>query len=135
MEKTTKPTIRKLRNAAQSERWDYVDQQIPGVALDPHYVNWASTTALEDSRVNIRDLGASILTAARFGGEKFAQVRQKLGAQLKHDATNYAGFRAACALAEHGAGSYRQAALQVLQKFTTDKDVATIARRYLRKLN
>lgn len=128
------PSIRQLRSAAGSGDWALIDRKIPEIVRNSHYVHWASTTALRDWRVDIRDLGASIIAAARFNEKDFSPIRQKLGIQLRNDANNYAGFRAACALAEHGSGEYASEVMAVLKHFSNDEEVASIAEGYLRKL-
>jgi len=63
------------------------------------------------------------------------ELRPKLAEQLRRDSTNYAGFRAACALAAHNPGEYLTSTLRALQRFSRDKDVARIAKSYLKKLD
>ena len=48
---------------------------------------------------------------------------------MRADANNYAGFRAACALAAHGV--HDEEIKTTLQEFSKDKEVGTIAKNYL----
>jgi HEAT repeat protein len=118
--------------AAIKENWDYVDEKISKVCNDSD-VQDRAIGLLESENSNLRDLGASILAKAEITPDKFLVIRRKLGFMLK-DEHPYARYRAAFALAEHGAGNYKTETLKVLKEASQDNDVGEIARRYIERL-
>lgn len=127
--------VKKLIEAAKREDWDFVDRTIPEAVKDPQVVQWAYQDGLNDEvNGNIRDLAASILEKAKIPSSDIQEVRNRLAQRLS-DAHPYARFRAACALATHDTNhDYQIRIAHVLKEFQADKDVGTIAREYLQRL-
>lgn len=128
-----KPSIHELEEAARKENWGFVDENLPLVAKDPDYVSWAYNEGIKNPDSNIRDLGASLLEKAEIAPPQFETMKPALINVMRIDRNNYAGFRAACALAAHGVYTLRVKTM--LEKFSADKDVANIARAYLEKID
>ncbi len=128
-------TYEDLRMAAEKEEWDFVDANIPKVVARKDAIDWALHEAIKSANVNVRDLGASMIGKAKISSNVFAKMRPSLFGLLERDADNYAGFRAACALAEHGPDKYLSDVRKTLQRFSKDKDVGGIAREYLQKIS
>lgn len=124
--------IAELEKAARSENWGYVDDALPNAVKDKAVVDAAGNIWINSSNVNVRDLAASAFEKAKLSVTKFGEVAPLLKSQMHKDSGNYAGFRAACALVAHG---YQDGeVVQVLQHFADDKDVANIAKRYLKRI-
>jgi len=119
--------------AAKEEDWEYVDGRIARICHDIE-VQKRALQLLKDSDDNVRDLGASILGKAHIDSERFAAMRPLLRDVMIKDSNCYARYRAAFALAEHGAGKYKKKVLEVLRQAVEDPDVAEIAREYLERL-
>lgn len=119
--------------AAKSENWKLVDQRITEVCNNIE-VQKRAIKLLNDSDGNVRDLGASILGKANIPLKRFSNIRPILKRIMDKDSNQYARYRAAFALAEHGAGDYKNDVLGVLNEASQDKDVGEIAKTYLKKL-
>ena len=134
MRNNTSIFLANLKAAARCEDWKRVDSWIPRVCNDPFYINWAQKKALGDKNPIIRDLGASILEKASLTRTAYAEVLPKLVLQVRKDHANYAGFRAACALANHGPKKHYELVIRTLKLFEKDSEVSSIAIGYLKKL-
>lgn len=128
--------IRKLESAAQKEDWETVDKALPRAVKNVVVVQAALSRWIDSSNVHVLDLAGSCLRLARLAPDLYAQVREKCFMRMQKNAGNYAGFRFACAIAEHGAEGYTPVVKRVLTRFSKDDDleVATLARSYLDKL-
>lgn len=125
-------TMEDIIKAAIEEDWESVDERIPRVCNDSDIQDRA-VNLLDSENPNLRDLGASILAKAKIDSDRFLIIRRKLGPILK-DEHAYARYRAAFALAEHGAGAYERETLKVLREASHNEDVGEIARKYLERL-
>ena len=123
-----------LAKAAAQEKWEIVDGVLHSSKTATFYLDSAINRWLNDSDENIRDLAGTVIEKARIPRSKFDALRPVLHDVISKDKGNYAGFRAACALAAHGVGEYRGEVKRVLTRFAKDKDVAIIAKSYLSKI-
>ncbi len=121
-----------LERAAREEQWEVVDENLS--KLDGSYsLEWAVRNfGSEDT--NVRDLAYSMIQKLKIEKNYFSKIRNKIAAGMVRDEKNYAGFRAACALAEHGVGKYPKNVKRVLENFSQDTEVGEIARGYLARL-
>lgn len=126
-----------LEKAALLDKWDLVDKSLRSIASDQSqiYVD-AALRQLESRRINIRDLGASVIESQKKLPQGYGiKVKSALLDSLARNGTrNYAGFRSACALAVHQPGRYRSDVEPVLRHFTSDNEEAVrrIAKKYIR---
>lgn len=121
--------VQQLENNARNQKWDSVDRAIPRAVRKSEVISAAMVVWINDSDVNVRDLAGSVLEKAKLTQVQFRQVTPDLLRTISNDGNNYAGFRAACALAAHGYKA--KEVLGVLRRFESDKDVGKIARKYL----
>jgi HEAT repeat protein len=131
VEEMNMPNIDDLIQAAKKEEWDVVDKDIPNLCKDPS-VQERAIELLKDTDGNVRDLGASILGKPKINSKIFLRAKPILRDVMTGDENQYARYRAAFALAEHG--GYKAQVMRVLQEASEDKDVGDIARKYLEKL-
>ena len=61
-------------------------------------------------------------------------MRGRLDRVMENSPDEYARFRAACALAAHDPGKYREEVIKTLKEAQQDPDVSKIASSYLRRL-
>ena len=126
--------IKELKDAAEREDWHYVDKAIPQIINDERYQKWACDQGIKDEDKNIRDLAVSIIEKAEMPEQVFSQIRAELNRLMSEDEHIYVRFRAAFALANHGAGDYKDAVLKELNEARMDKDVGDLAKAYIAKL-
>ncbi len=122
--------VNDLVDHAKREDWDYVDEQVDQLKDNSAIIKWAYEHGLADPNGNVRDLAATICEKSQLSIDN--KKRDRLGANLS-DTWPYAAFRAACALAAHGPGSYKGDVIITLKRFLVDDDtsVKDRASRYL----
>lgn len=126
--------IKKIKDAARDERWDYVDSKIPAIVKDSRFVDWAAKKGISSKNGNVRDLGVSIIEKADISFGAFPSLKDSLYALMKKDSNTYVRYRSAFALSAHGAGEYQKDVVGVLKKAAKDKDVSDIAKEYLSRI-
>ncbi|MFH1210844.1 MAG: hypothetical protein V1645_02915 [archaeon] len=132
--KTSKDNmLDELIKAAKKEDWAYVDKKIATIKDYEPFISWAFPTAIHDSDGNLRDLGVSLIEKAPIKEDEFKMMRPQLFKLMQTDPNTYVRFRSAFALAAHGPGRYSKEVIQTLKKAEKDKEVATIAKQYLKK--
>lgn len=120
-------SLEDLIDAARAERWDFVDENIAGVAGDANVVAWASGGGLEDADGNVRDLAASILEKS--SAELSGPIKDKLRELMGNDENQYVQFRSAFALYVRGERS--PDVIAKLDEAGRDPATADIAKGYL----
>jgi HEAT repeat protein len=127
-----------LKEAAYGKDWKLVDSIISKnmIAKDPEYWKWAYKDGIGDSNENIRDLAVSIIEVSEIPKEEFPEMRESLYQLMYNDRSGFVRYRAAFALANHGAGLYTEDVISMLQnaEIAEDSVVRKSAKRYLTKL-
>jgi hypothetical protein len=124
----------KLLQAAREENWKLVDSIIPKIKSEEGYYRWAYDVGISYDDGNVRDLAVSIIEKSEIPAQAFSRMRSKLNQLMLGDSNKYVQFRAAFALANHGAGDYKKAVLDKLNEATEDDDIKEIAIAYLRRV-
>ena len=131
---TGKPSLKQLIEAAETEKWDYVDESLPKIGGDEHFIRWAYAHGLEAKDKNVRDLAGSILEKATITESAFSPIRSIIAESVEKERHPYAKYRMAFALAAHGVGKYSGKVIPILEEASRDKDVGSIAEGYLKQL-
>ena len=124
-------TIDKLIEEAKNENWDLIDQQIPKIANEKDYVEWAKI-GLDNSDGNVRDFATSIF--GKYYNGSIEDIEEKLYHLMKTDENPYVRFRSAFALAYHNSKKDIDKIREVLKEAFLDEDVSEIAKECLEKL-
>ncbi len=131
---TGKPSLKELIEAAEAEKWDYVDESLPKIGGDEYFIRWAYAHGLEAKDKNVRDLAGSILEKATIPESAFSPIRSIIVDAVEKEHHPYAKYRMAFALAAHGVGEYFGKVMPILKEASKDKDVGLIADGYLKQL-
>ena len=126
-------TLKKLKSAAKNEKWEYVDSMIPQISGNLEYAKWAYDEGIKDPDGNIRDLAVSIIEKSEIPENEFTRMRDTLCLLMENDKNKYVQFRSAFALVNHGPGKHKKKVLSKLYEAEKDKDVAELAKEYLKK--
>ena len=124
-----------LENAARRGKWEVVDEHL-GKITTAENVMHAYASGIKDRDENTRDFYFSLIEKARIPKETFSRMRTRLFNAMRTEPGKYAKFRAACALASHGAGKYAKQMMLALKPYEFDQDptVQRIAKTYRAKL-
>jgi hypothetical protein len=129
----TRPILEKL---ATEEKWGTVDKHITKLST-PTNLRYAHTIGIIKANENARDFYFTLLQKSKISQRAFAQIRKKVFLRMVAEKSPYAKFRAACTLAEHGAGEYTASTLEILKIYLTNSEpsVRKIAKKYVDKLS
>ena len=108
-----------LIDAAKSEEWDMVDDNLGKMADNPEVISWATDEGLKNEDENIRDLAVSVLESS--SKEIPEDAQDDLREKITNDTGIYVRFRSAFALFRNGDRS--EEVIAKIREALEDEDV------------
>ncbi|MFB6246250.1 MAG: hypothetical protein ABEI74_01495 [Candidatus Pacearchaeota archaeon] len=127
--------IKELIEHAIKEQWEIVEKEIPKVASDYRYLDWAKKLGIQDEDYRVRDLAASIFEHAQLREEDLNEVEIQLFARLQAETSPAVRCRAAFALASQNFQKNQTEIKEVLNEATKEPHFKDRAEGYLETFN